>query len=473
MPHRWVASDSMCIPQTLALPPRRRCAHQHAAAAQSVALHCDFDALPFANHSLDLVVLPHALELARDPHLTLREVERVLVPEGRVVIIGFNPASLWGLRQRAGPHAAAPRAGPPQRLVPAARRRIHRLLAAARLAAPAQLRGRGRALRLLPPAAQRRSAGSTASPGSSASATAGGRCSVRCTSWSPSSACAACAWSAWRAQRARQGAGRTGRGQPAATNADSAKPIAAMSATADRGGDLHRRRLQGQPRPRRLGRLAADRRAREGALGGEALTTNNRMELTAVIEALASLKRPLRRDRSTPTASTCATASRVDPRLEAARLEDRRQEAGEERRPVAAPGHAGRSSTQVQWRWVKGHAGDPGNERADCTGQPGRDCRVEHLTRGCRRRARATDVTVRRCAERMALKKIAHRRWPWSASALLAAAAWWYQSDRAGVGGVPTRAPRPPARAPRRPARRAGAARGRPGAGRSGQGRGA
>jgi hypothetical protein len=48
------------------------------------------------------VVLPHALELARDPHHALREVERVLVPEGRVVISGFNPASLWGLRQRAG-----------------------------------------------------------------------------------------------------------------------------------------------------------------------------------------------------------------------------------------------------------------------------------------------------------------------------------------------------------------------------------
>ena len=63
---------------------------------------CGFDALPFPSHSLDLVVMPHALELARDPHLTLREVERVLVPEGRLVVTGFNPASLWGLRQRAG-----------------------------------------------------------------------------------------------------------------------------------------------------------------------------------------------------------------------------------------------------------------------------------------------------------------------------------------------------------------------------------
>lgn len=60
----------------------------------------DFSALPFFANSLDLVVLPHSLELAPDPHATLREVERVLVPEGRVVICGLNPVSLWGLRQR-------------------------------------------------------------------------------------------------------------------------------------------------------------------------------------------------------------------------------------------------------------------------------------------------------------------------------------------------------------------------------------
>ena len=57
-------------------------------------------ALPFAAASLDLLLLPHTLELSLDPHATLREVERVLVPEGRVVISGLNPASLWGLRQR-------------------------------------------------------------------------------------------------------------------------------------------------------------------------------------------------------------------------------------------------------------------------------------------------------------------------------------------------------------------------------------
>jgi SAM-dependent methyltransferase len=81
MPHRWYASDM---------------------AHAGLDLTCDFDALPFANQSLDLVVLPHTLETALDPHHALSEVERVLMPEGRVVIVGFNPASLWGARQRWG-----------------------------------------------------------------------------------------------------------------------------------------------------------------------------------------------------------------------------------------------------------------------------------------------------------------------------------------------------------------------------------
>jgi SAM-dependent methyltransferase len=102
MPHRWVASDSLREPELLALPAVDDGLSTLMPMSAGSALHCDFDALPFPNNSLDLVVLPHALELARDPHDTLREVERVLVPEGRVVIVGFNPASLWGLRQRTG-----------------------------------------------------------------------------------------------------------------------------------------------------------------------------------------------------------------------------------------------------------------------------------------------------------------------------------------------------------------------------------
>ena len=55
--------------------------------------------LPVATQSMDLVLLPHVLEFAADPHQILREIDRVMMPEGRLIIIGFNPWSLWGLRQ--------------------------------------------------------------------------------------------------------------------------------------------------------------------------------------------------------------------------------------------------------------------------------------------------------------------------------------------------------------------------------------
>ena len=68
----------------------------------SVVLVHDFAELPFDSQSIDLVVLPHVLEFAAEPHQVLREVERILIPEGRVIISGFNRASLWGARQKTG-----------------------------------------------------------------------------------------------------------------------------------------------------------------------------------------------------------------------------------------------------------------------------------------------------------------------------------------------------------------------------------
>jgi SAM-dependent methyltransferase len=105
MQHRWLAVDTAY--QGWTPPPpgpllNRGVAQDPGASGLGLALRCDFESLPFPNNSLDLVVMPHALELARDPHHTLREVARVLVPEGRVVIAGFNPASLWGMWQRMG-----------------------------------------------------------------------------------------------------------------------------------------------------------------------------------------------------------------------------------------------------------------------------------------------------------------------------------------------------------------------------------
>ena len=54
-------------------------------------------ALPLPNDSVDLVLLPHTLDFVADPHQVLREVERSLVPEGHLIIIGFNPLSFYGL----------------------------------------------------------------------------------------------------------------------------------------------------------------------------------------------------------------------------------------------------------------------------------------------------------------------------------------------------------------------------------------
>jgi len=68
------------------------------AAQRPVSLTLDCTELPFASQSIDLVVLPHVLEFSTDPHQVLREVERVLIPEGQVIICGFNQASLWGAR---------------------------------------------------------------------------------------------------------------------------------------------------------------------------------------------------------------------------------------------------------------------------------------------------------------------------------------------------------------------------------------
>jgi len=80
----------------------------HVGSGSAVALRADFRDLPIASNSIDLVILPHVLEFSEDPHQILREVVRVLVPEGQMIVSGFNPWSLLGLK----------------RLIPSARRQV-------------------------------------------------------------------------------------------------------------------------------------------------------------------------------------------------------------------------------------------------------------------------------------------------------------------------------------------------------------
>jgi SAM-dependent methyltransferase len=56
------------------------------------------DSMAIASDSVDAVLLPHTLERVPDPHAVLREVERILMGEGHVIVLGFRPFSLWGTR---------------------------------------------------------------------------------------------------------------------------------------------------------------------------------------------------------------------------------------------------------------------------------------------------------------------------------------------------------------------------------------
>jgi SAM-dependent methyltransferase len=61
------------------------------------SLDADAESLPLASESVDLVVLIHGLEFSRDPHQLLREVDRILVPEGNLLIVHFDPVSWYGV----------------------------------------------------------------------------------------------------------------------------------------------------------------------------------------------------------------------------------------------------------------------------------------------------------------------------------------------------------------------------------------
>lgn len=57
------------------------------------------DSWPVLTDTVDAIILPHTLEITSEPHQVLREADRSLIPDGHLVIIGFNPRSLWGIRR--------------------------------------------------------------------------------------------------------------------------------------------------------------------------------------------------------------------------------------------------------------------------------------------------------------------------------------------------------------------------------------
>lgn len=127
---------------------------------------------------------------------------------------------------------------------------------------------------------------------------------------------------------------------------------------------------KGNPGPGGWGALLRQGRHEKELCGGEAATTNNRMELTAVIEALRALKRPCHVVVHTDSQYVQKGMSEWLPNwkrrgwLTADKKPVRNADLWQELDALVA-GH------DVEWRWVRGHAGDPGNERADALANQG------------------------------------------------------------------------------------------------------
>ncbi len=70
--------------------------HPNTEAGYQIGARADFNHLPLAAESIDAVILHHTLDYSQSPHHLLREAARVVIPRGHLLVVGFNPWSLWG-----------------------------------------------------------------------------------------------------------------------------------------------------------------------------------------------------------------------------------------------------------------------------------------------------------------------------------------------------------------------------------------
>src|SRR5690554_2504574 len=87
-----LGGNESCLPHS-----NRTCSQYLVASTGDVLAEPEF--LPFKSHSIDNLLLLHVLERSTDPHQLLREVERVLAVDGKLILCCFNPFSLWGIRR--------------------------------------------------------------------------------------------------------------------------------------------------------------------------------------------------------------------------------------------------------------------------------------------------------------------------------------------------------------------------------------
>jgi ribonuclease HI len=129
---------------------------------------------------------------------------------------------------------------------------------------------------------------------------------------------------------------------------------------------------KGNPGPGGWGALLQSGAAERELFGGEAVTTNNRMELTAVIEALRALKRPchvklyLDSEYVRKGITEWMTGWKAKGWVTASKQPVKNVDLWQ-----ALDALVQQSGHRFEWHWVKGHAGDPGNERADALANRG------------------------------------------------------------------------------------------------------
>lgn len=133
---------------------------------------------------------------------------------------------------------------------------------------------------------------------------------------------------------------------------------------------------RGNPGPGGWGVVLVSGKHRREMFGGEAETTNNRMELTAVIQALQALKRPCRVMLHTDSQYV---KKGITEWIHSWKAKGWKTAA---KQPVKNTDlwqalDAAQMQHEITWRWVKGHAGHPGNERADELANQGTDAAMK------------------------------------------------------------------------------------------------
>jgi len=129
---------------------------------------------------------------------------------------------------------------------------------------------------------------------------------------------------------------------------------------------------KGNPGPGGLGALLCTAGAEKELFGGEAQTTNNRMEMRAVIEALKALKRPCKITLYLDSKYVLDGLTKWLPGWKAKGLKTAAKQPVKNVDLWQELDHlAHQTGHEIEWRWVKGHAGDSGNERADALANRG------------------------------------------------------------------------------------------------------